>query len=140
MIRPAPEFTPLPCTPLFRSLVSFFWGNAAYRVFRDNLVVGQVPLAWTVALIPGPTAVQGTAEPEGETLRGPITGQQCLCYRKLVEDRKSTRLNSSHVVISYVVFCLKKKSFILFRSLFRSYCLFLLYSSFDFAYSSTRPS
>src|SRR5438067_7355306 len=27
----------------------------------------------------------------------------------LVEDRKSTRLNSSHVSISYAVFCLKKK-------------------------------
>ena len=28
----------------------------------------------------------------------------------LVADRKSTRLNSSHVVISYAVFCLKKKT------------------------------
>src|SRR5690606_39433270 len=27
----------------------------------------------------------------------------------LLEDRKSTRLNSSHVKISYAVFCLKKK-------------------------------
>src|SRR5256885_10927071 len=27
----------------------------------------------------------------------------------LAEDRKSTRLNSSHLVISYAVFCLKKK-------------------------------
>src|SRR2546426_5874384 len=27
-----------------------------------------------------------------------------------VEDRKSTRLNSSHLVISYAVFCLKKKN------------------------------
>src|SRR5256885_7148839 len=27
------------------------------------------------------------------------------------EDRKSTRLNSSHLVISYAVFCLKKKDF-----------------------------
>src|SRR5438034_7060161 len=27
----------------------------------------------------------------------------------LVQDRKSTRLNSSHTVISYAVFCLKKK-------------------------------
>src|SRR5256885_8707854 len=27
-----------------------------------------------------------------------------------LEDRKSTRLNSSHLVISYAVFCLKKKS------------------------------
>src|SRR3989454_4586117 len=26
-----------------------------------------------------------------------------------LEDRKSTRLNSSHLVISYAVFCLKKK-------------------------------
>src|SRR5438874_227896 len=28
----------------------------------------------------------------------------------LIEDRKSTRLNSSHVEISYAVFCLKKKT------------------------------
>src|SRR5256885_14043384 len=28
---------------------------------------------------------------------------------KPIEDRKSTRLNSSHLVISYAVFCLKKK-------------------------------
>ena len=28
----------------------------------------------------------------------------------LLTDRKSTRLNSSHVVISYAVFCLKKKN------------------------------
>src|SRR5256885_12648349 len=27
----------------------------------------------------------------------------------LIQDRKSTRLNSSHLVISYAVFCLKKK-------------------------------
>src|SRR5690606_41924595 len=29
--------------------------------------------------------------------------------RKMIRDRKSTRLNSSHVKISYAVFCLKKK-------------------------------
>ena len=29
--------------------------------------------------------------------------------RRATEDRKSTRLNSSHVVISYAVFCLKNK-------------------------------
>src|SRR5256885_9305931 len=28
---------------------------------------------------------------------------------RFVQDRKSTRLNSSHLVISYAVFCLKKK-------------------------------
>src|SRR5256885_11752465 len=31
--------------------------------------------------------------------------------RSVVGDRKSTRLNSSHLVISYAVFCLKKKKF-----------------------------
>src|SRR5690554_7299180 len=30
-------------------------------------------------------------------------------YQRLFQDRKSTRLNSSHVRISYAVFCLKKK-------------------------------
>src|SRR5690625_6704344 len=36
-----------------------------------------------------------------------VFGFPRLRYRK--EDRKSTRLNSSHVAISYAVFCLKKK-------------------------------
>src|SRR6266850_6654925 len=31
------------------------------------------------------------------------------CARRVLQDRKSTRLNSSHLVISYAVFCLKKK-------------------------------
>src|SRR5438132_12004068 len=34
---------------------------------------------------------------------------QRLCHIGEHEDRKSTRLNSSHTVISYAVFCLKKK-------------------------------
>src|SRR5256885_3860608 len=33
------------------------------------------------------------------------------------EDRKSTRLNSSHLVISYAVFCLKKKKLTLITSI-----------------------
>src|SRR5256885_2400275 len=32
-----------------------------------------------------------------------------VCRRAWTTDRKSTRLNSSHLVISYAVFCLKKK-------------------------------
>src|SRR5256885_8066943 len=41
--------------------------------------------------------------------------EKVLPYRSLErgEDRKSTRLNSSHLVISYAVFCLKKKKVIL---------------------------
>src|SRR6266850_2558088 len=36
-------------------------------------------------------------------------------------DRKSTRLNSSHLVISYAVFCLKKKIFAYSRAIFSDY-------------------
>src|SRR5258707_10170505 len=39
------------------------------------------------------------------------TGNRYLTvdWRSVLEDRKSTRLNSSHANISYAVFCLKKK-------------------------------
>src|SRR5438445_3311868 len=58
---------------------------------------------------------------EGETLaerigRGPIPVEdalniaRCICEAlEAAQDRKSTRLNSSHANISYAVFCLKKK-------------------------------
>src|SRR5437870_11375912 len=36
-------------------------------------------------------------------------GAPCPVYAPQKTDRKSTRLNSSHVAISYAVFCLKKK-------------------------------
>src|SRR5437773_9723251 len=47
--------------------------------------------------------------PEG--LRGRNAGWRCETCHDLVRpgDRKSTRLNSSHITISYAVFCLKKK-------------------------------
>src|SRR5690625_5734219 len=48
---------------------------------------------------PAPGAVPETATSAGTTPPEPTTG-----------DRKSTRLNSSHVAISYAVFCLKKKT------------------------------
>src|SRR5256885_6779285 len=41
----------------------------------------------------------------GEETSGALNGAQWL-----TQDRKSTRLNSSHLVISYAVFCLKKKT------------------------------
>src|SRR5438132_5989290 len=43
------------------------------------------------------------------TGRRPHRGQQLLNRQNYPQDRKSTRLNSSHTVISYAVFCLKKK-------------------------------
>src|SRR5690625_6370091 len=42
----------------------------------------------------------------------PLPPYGFLLYLQLVSDRKSTRLNSSHVAISYAVFCLKKKKII----------------------------
>src|SRR5688500_19917525 len=40
--------------------------------------------------------------------------------RRAFEDRKSTRLNSSHLVISYAVFCLEKKNYIKYILLYTS--------------------
>src|SRR5204862_6252409 len=57
----------------------------------------------------------GASVPKGTPIRSP--GPPCLRIappRRLASspllDRKSTRLNSSHVEISYAVFCLKKKN------------------------------
>src|SRR5258708_10106851 len=50
-----------------------------------------------------------------ETMLQVDPSQCCVCIRPLHwdgsawRDRKSTRLNSSHQIISYAVFCLKKK-------------------------------
>src|SRR5256885_7851589 len=52
------------------------------------------PSAVSAARPPGPRRVEGS----GATSRS-----------RARQDRKSTRLNSSHLVISYAVFCLKKK-------------------------------
>src|SRR2546426_2969513 len=46
---------------------------------------------------------------ETETLRHNGAEQAAAARTALLTDRKSTRLNSSHLVISYAVFCLKKK-------------------------------
>src|SRR5690625_5979337 len=47
-------------------------------------------------------------EDEGTPSLRPLPGVDLDAYRH--QDRKSTRLNSSHVAISYAVFCLKKKT------------------------------
>src|SRR5437660_3024202 len=44
-----------------------------------------------------------------ETLGKTLGGFRRKAFEMIAEDRKSTRLNSSHVAISYAVFCLKKK-------------------------------
>src|SRR5690625_5715679 len=53
---------------------------------------------------PGHPQTQGKIERFHQTLKKWLTAQP------RAQDRKSTRLNSSHVAISYAVFCLKKKT------------------------------
>src|SRR5207249_9454104 len=71
--------------------------------------VGLVPThpadwAWDTLQVEGPVA--RTAEDVALMLQA-VAGPSPLS--PLSQDRKSTRLNSSHVSISYAVFCLKKK-------------------------------
>src|SRR5256885_17083700 len=80
MIRRPPRSTLFPYTTLFRSL-HIGCGQAAHGlVFRGAQEPGIVPAVRIVG-----------------------------CDADQEADRKSTRLNSSHLVISYAVFCLKKK-------------------------------
>src|SRR5690606_40244351 len=43
----------------------------------------------------------------GAAVHSPVTAREIEAARRADRDRKSTRLNSSHVKISYAVFCLK---------------------------------
>src|SRR2546430_795212 len=93
MIRRPPRSTLFPYTTLFRSL----------SVARVTLDADSLGIHGFVRF----EIVQGAA-------RAPGPGAQCapvvrLARLTFVEDRKSTRLNSSHSQISYAVFCLKKK-------------------------------
>src|SRR5258708_29922015 len=59
--------------------------------------------------------VRGERPARGAGIVGAVAGHRAAAgagyrrRRRLGEDRKSTRLNSSHQIISYAVFCLKKK-------------------------------
>src|SRR2546427_4504269 len=81
MIRRPPRSTLFPYTTLFRSLLFLLALWAVGIVFSFGLLQWAAGSAMTVV---------GGGSP-------------------LQQDRKSTRLNSSHSQISYAVFCLKKK-------------------------------
>src|SRR5690625_5852552 len=71
--------------------------------FSAPLEVRPTPSARTP-----PEAPDALSQPPGALSEGQV---RQLCSGKFCKrgDRKSTRLNSSHVAISYAVFCLKKK-------------------------------
>src|SRR5690625_6912506 len=66
---------------------------------------------WWIALIPLVIAYVADLWSKEAVLENMAEGQRIPVLEPVLswQDRKSTRLNSSHVAISYAVFCLKKK-------------------------------
>src|SRR5256885_4329296 len=95
MIRRPPRSTLFPYTTLFRSLLVHSQSRTLRRE-KVVVVVGELRDR-RIEILP---LVLGRIREDRNVLRLLIELQQ---------DRKSTRLNSSHLVISYAVFCLKKK-------------------------------
>src|SRR5437660_2672075 len=88
MRPPAPRSTLFPYTTLFRSLHNLLESRRSVPVFGMNLgTVGFLMNDW-----------------RRERL------DERLARAKPFKDRKSTRLNSSHVASSYAVFCSKNKT------------------------------
>src|SRR2546426_4696933 len=88
MIRRPPRSTLFPYTTLFRSGT---WQDLG------------IELAWRA--VPAGLGEGGSSWP----LDRKWLNQVSIRWPSQYADRKSTRLNSSHLVISYAVFCLKKK-------------------------------
>src|SRR5256885_4627372 len=97
MIRRPPRSTLFPYTTLFRSSA----------VAIDNRCLG----------VENVFVVDSSFMPTGLGLN-PMVTVVANALRVGTQDRKSTRLNSSHLVISYAVFCLKKKNRYTVRSYF----------------------
>src|SRR3712207_9018762 len=98
MIRRPPRSTLFPYTTLFRSRRQ----RAAPPGDRDRPGLRREDLVATGRDGPAGAALRRGARRHGR--RADRGGD-----RRRGEDRKSTRLNSSHANISYAVFCLKKK-------------------------------
>src|SRR5690606_41458175 len=94
-----PRFPLFPYTTLFRSLL------LAYPLFR--LLGCEAPVVITDNK--GLLAAAGLLVGFGTYIGNGCTSGHGVCGMGRL-DRKSTRLNSSHVKISYAVFCLKKKT------------------------------
>src|SRR2546430_7385612 len=102
MIRRPPRSTLFPSPPLFRSLVRLPADGGAARHHSQ-----------TVAVLLGATV--GRSRKNIGRDRWPELVVDVLlvavvprAVKRKTQDRKSTRLNSSHSQISYAVFCLKK--------------------------------
>src|SRR5205807_2854619 len=83
------------------------------QIKRSELALAPPPyLRQHIASIPfkkGALIRMGRMEKEVIKAQFNILHSECNVIFRVRRDRKSTRLNSSHLVISYAVFCLKKK-------------------------------
>src|SRR5256885_12304144 len=95
MIRRPPRSTLFPYTTLFRSRKTRRRGRTGSSTAGTSRSQCCCETGWTARAPP--------AFHEGRS------GRDLKSSRNKQIDRKSTRLNSSHLVISYAVFCLKKK-------------------------------
>src|SRR5436190_3087241 len=84
-------------------LFSFFYNDTATTVIYTLSLHDALPIyfRWT--------ALTWNSSAIGERLRTSVYSEPWRFREERRLDRKSTRLNSSHTVISYAVFCLKKK-------------------------------
>src|SRR3712207_7053588 len=96
MIRRPPRSTLFPYTTLFRSLAA-----ALPELGRDPRIAER-----RVDLLLGRAAQRRAGGVVEDAVLGDV---EATADRGGAQDRKSTRLNSSHANISYAVFCLKKK-------------------------------
>src|SRR5947208_8070175 len=95
MIRRAPTSTLFPYTTLFRSTAEEF-------EFVDRKVAEGIAR--------NPQRLFSVDPRFFEELIASVYAEESLQVASDALDRKSTRLNSSHQIISYAVFCLKKKT------------------------------
>src|SRR5205807_9739097 len=100
LLRPPLPSTLFPYTTLFRSGGIVLGSTADVLTTYVPAPQGGLVIGGIVAIV---TAY--TTAPQGGIVMGSVAG----ALTTYATDRKSTRLNSSHLVISYAVFCLKKK-------------------------------
>src|SRR5690625_5449811 len=91
------------------SIKSIIAGEQTQTIFKDTRELAKKAVDMAVSVLQG-------EEPDVNDTETYDNGVKVVPSYLLepisvdIKDRKSTRLNSSHVAISYAVFCLKKKS------------------------------
>src|SRR5256885_12273006 len=102
MIRRPPRSTLFPYTTLFRSHRRIDT-NVAVRLLRRDVDLDELLAAPVLVALAAPGLALAMREQPVESC---ADEQHHVGLGQHVGDRKSTRLNSSHLVISYAVFCL----------------------------------